>query len=97
MTSITAILSVTRRRHALAAAALGALLAMPSQAQTTQRIPVSEIKPLLALAAEPGIGELKPFSEAAKAKLHALADGLSVADAQRVKDILVAIRYGRVA
>ena len=54
MTSITAILSVTRRRHALAAAALGALLAMPSQAQTTQRIPVSEIKPLLALAAERG-------------------------------------------
>ena len=54
MTSITAILSVTRRRHALAAVALGALLAMPSQAQMTQRIPVSEIKPLLALAAERG-------------------------------------------
>ena len=54
MTSITAILSVTRRRHALAAVALGALLAMPSQAQTTQRIPVSEIKPLLVLAAERG-------------------------------------------
>ena len=54
MTSITAILSVTRPRHALAAAALGALLAMPSQAQPTQRIPVSEIKPLLALAAERG-------------------------------------------
>jgi hypothetical protein len=54
MTSITAVLSVTRRRHALAAVALGALLAMPSQAQTTQRIPVSEIKPLLALAAERG-------------------------------------------
>ena len=54
MTSITAVLSVTRRPHALAAVALGALLAMPSQAQTTQRIPVSEIKPLLALAAERG-------------------------------------------
>ena len=54
MTFITAILSVPRRRHALAAAALGALLAMPSQAQTTQRIPVSETKPLLALAAERG-------------------------------------------
>ena len=54
MTSITAVLSVTRRRHALAAVALGALVAMPSQAQTTQRIPVSEIKPLLALAAERG-------------------------------------------
>ena len=54
MTFITAILSVPRRRHALAAVALGALLAMPSQAQTTQRILVSEIKPLLALAAERG-------------------------------------------
>lgn len=54
MTFITAVRSVPRRRHALAAVALGALLAMPSQAQTTQRIPVSEIKPLLALAAERG-------------------------------------------
>jgi hypothetical protein len=54
MTFITAILSVARRRHALAAVALGALLAVPSQAQTTQRIPVSEIRPLLALAAERG-------------------------------------------
>ncbi len=54
MTFITAILSVARRRHALATVALGALLAMPSHAQTTPRIPVSEIKPLLALAAERG-------------------------------------------
>ena len=54
MTFITAIRSVPRRRVALAVVALGALLAMPSQAQTTQRIPVSEIKPLLALAAERG-------------------------------------------
>ena len=54
MTSITAILSVTRRRLALAAVLLGALIAMTGQAQTTQRIPVSEIKPLLALAAERG-------------------------------------------
>lgn len=54
MTFITAILSVARRRHALAAILLGALIAMPSQAQTTQRTPVSEIKPLLALAAERG-------------------------------------------
>ncbi len=54
MTFITAILSVPRRRHALAAVLLGALLAMPGQAQTTQRIPVSEIKSLLALAAERG-------------------------------------------
>ena len=54
MTFITAILSVARRRHALATVALGALLAMPSHAQTTPRIPVSGIKPLLALAAERG-------------------------------------------
>jgi hypothetical protein len=54
MTFITAIGSVPRRRHALAAVLLGALLAMPGHAQTTQRIPVSEIKPLLALAAERG-------------------------------------------
>ncbi len=54
MTFITAILSVPRRRHALGAVLLGALLAVPGQAQTTQRIPVTEIKPLLALAAEHG-------------------------------------------
>jgi len=54
MTSITAIRSVPRRRHALAAVLLGALFALPGQAQTTQRIPVTEIKPLLALAAERG-------------------------------------------
>ena len=54
MTFITAIRSVAKGRCPLAAVALGALLAMPSQAQTTQRIPVSEIKPLLVLAAERG-------------------------------------------
>src|SRR5690606_13817894 len=42
---------------------------------------------LLALAAEPAIIELKPFSDAAVARLRALADGLSVADAARVKEI----------
>ena len=55
MTSIAAIRSVAKGRCPLAAVALGALLAMPSQAQTTPRIPVSEIKPLLALAAERGV------------------------------------------
>lgn len=54
MTFITAIRSVPRRRHALAAVLLGALLAMPGHAQTTQRILVTEIKPLLTLAAERG-------------------------------------------
>ena len=46
-----------------------------------------EIEWLLALAAEPGIPELPPFTAAATARLHALADGFSVADAARVKEI----------
>ena len=46
-----------------------------------------EVEWLLALAAEPGIVELAPFSAAAIARLRALADGLSVADAARVKAI----------
>ena len=54
MTSIAAIPHSPTRRHALVAVLLGALLALPAHAQTTQRIPVSEIKPLLALAAERG-------------------------------------------
>lgn len=54
MTFVAAISPIPALRHALAAVLLGALNAMPVQAQTTQRIPVSEIKPLLALAAELG-------------------------------------------
>ena len=46
-----------------------------------------EVEWLLALANEPGIVELKPFSEAAAARLRALADNLSPADAARVKEI----------
>ena len=46
-----------------------------------------EIEWLLALAAEPGITELAPFSAAAQARLRALAEGFSVADAARVKAI----------
>src|SRR4249919_3633870 len=46
-----------------------------------------EVEWLLALAHEPGITELTPFSEAATARLRALADNLSVADAARVKEI----------
>ncbi|MBF6024542.1 adenylosuccinate lyase [Lysobacter niastensis] len=46
-----------------------------------------EVEWLLALANEPGITELKPFSEAAAARLRALADDLSPADAARVKEI----------
>ena len=46
-----------------------------------------EVEWLLALAAEPGIVELPAFDDAAAARLRALADGLSVADAARVKEI----------
>ena len=46
-----------------------------------------EVEWLLALAAEPGIVELPPFSDAAIARLRALADDLSVTDAARVKEI----------
>jgi len=46
-----------------------------------------EVEWLLALADAPGIVELKPFSAAAVARLRALADGFSVADAARVKAI----------
>ena len=46
-----------------------------------------EVEWLLALAAEPGITELPPFSAEAVARLRALADGLSVEDAARVKEI----------
>ena len=46
-----------------------------------------EVEWLLALAEEAGIGELKPFSDAAKSRLKALADDLSVDDAARVKAI----------
>ena len=54
MTFVAAISPIPTRRHALVAILLGATLAMPAHAQTTQRVPVSEIKPLLALAAERG-------------------------------------------
>ena len=46
-----------------------------------------EVEWLLALASEPGIEELKPFSDAATTRLRQLADGLTVEDAARVKEI----------
>ena len=46
-----------------------------------------ELEWLLALAAEPGIVELPAFSAAATQRLRALAEGFSVADAARVKEI----------
>ncbi len=46
-----------------------------------------EVEWLLALAGEAGIAELPPFSAAAKSKLQALANDLSLEDAARVKAI----------
>ena len=46
-----------------------------------------EVEWLLALAAHPGIPELAPFSAEASARLRALANGFSVEDAERVKEI----------
>ncbi len=46
-----------------------------------------EIEWLIALADEPGIEELEPFSDAAKTRLRLIASSLSTDEAQRVKDI----------
>ena len=46
-----------------------------------------EVEWLLALANEPGITELQPFSPAAAGRLHAFAANFSPADAARVKEI----------
>jgi adenylosuccinate lyase len=46
-----------------------------------------EVEWLLALAAHPGIPELKPFSPDAVARLRDLAASFSVSDAERVKEI----------
>lgn len=48
---------IPTHRQVLGAALLGALLALPAPAQTTSRMPVSEIKSLLALAAERGAAQ----------------------------------------
>jgi hypothetical protein len=54
MTTIAAMPPSLTHRHAIVAVLFGALLAEPALAQTTQRISVSEIKPLLVYAAERG-------------------------------------------
>ena len=46
-----------------------------------------EIAWLLELGAEARIGELPPFSDAAVARLHAIADDFSLADGERIKTI----------
>jgi adenylosuccinate lyase len=46
-----------------------------------------EVEWLMALANEPGIAELQPFSPAAAGRLHAFAANFTPADAARVKEI----------
>jgi adenylosuccinate lyase len=46
-----------------------------------------EVEWLIALANEPGIAELQPFSAAAAGRLHAFAANFTPADAARVKEI----------
>jgi adenylosuccinate lyase len=46
-----------------------------------------EVHWLLALSEEAGLAEVPPFADAARARLLALADGFSEADAARIKDI----------
>ncbi|MDE3072232.1 MAG: adenylosuccinate lyase, partial [Pseudomonadota bacterium] len=46
-----------------------------------------EIEWLLALAAEPGIAELPPFTPAQVTQLHAVADGFGIEDGARIKAI----------
>ncbi len=52
-----------------------------------QRRVLVEVRWLQALADEKQIGEVAAFSAAARAKLQAIADGFSVADGDRVKEI----------
>jgi len=54
MTSISALWPHPMQLHAVTALLLGALVALPAQAQTTQRLPVTELKPLLTLAVQRG-------------------------------------------
>lgn len=54
MTSVVVTSTIATRQRALAASLLAMLLATSLHAQTTPRIAVTEIKPLLALAAERG-------------------------------------------
>jgi hypothetical protein len=54
MTSVAVTPTIATRRRALAAGLVAACLATPLHAQTTPRVAVTEIKPLLALAAERG-------------------------------------------
>ncbi len=54
MTSVAVTPTIATRRRTLAAGLVAACLATPLHAQTTPRVAVTEIKPLLALAAERG-------------------------------------------
>ena len=69
------------------AAKVDALRPIFSEYGLMRRRVAVEIAWLIALSDEPGIAELPPFPAAARATLQKIADGFSVADAQRIKDI----------
>ena len=52
-----------------------------------QRRVLVEVRWLMALADDPGIAEVSTLSEAARARLQALADDFSAADGERIKQI----------
>ncbi|MBR0345464.1 MAG: adenylosuccinate lyase, partial [Rudaea sp.] len=52
-----------------------------------QRRVLVEVRWLQALAEEKSIGEVAPFSDAARAKLQTIADAFTVIDGERVKEI----------
>jgi len=58
-----------------------------SEAGLMHRRVVVELRWLLALAGEPGIAEVPPLSQAARAALLAIGDAFSEADGERIKEI----------
>jgi len=69
------------------AAKVDALRPIFSEYGLMHRRVVVEIAWLIALSDEAGIAELPPFAAAARASLQKIADGFSVADAARIKQI----------
>ena len=69
------------------AAKVDALRPIFSEYGLMHRRVVVEIAWLIALSDEAGIAELPPFAAAARASLQKIADGFSVADATRIKQI----------
>ena len=69
------------------AAKVEALRPIFSEFGLMQRRVLVEVRWLMALADDPGIAEVSTLSEAARARLQALADDFSAADGERIKQI----------